>query len=470
MKLLKYILSLALSAALLLTVVPALAANETLTIRGDGVEKEIVLSRTELEALKPVVERHTYSLSNNFPTEKTEYAAGIPLLYLLEQAGLKEAAQIITCTASDGYKREFTVHELLHASRYYFPKEGEKQPVPAMICLQSSDKGLNSLETIELKLMMGQRAPGEQTNPWFVKYLSVIEVSCEKPARWQEVTFNRVSGPEGVTLQLLHENTDSVKIYYTTDGSEPTVESKIYNISASYFQPQLNKALVINKTTVVKAVAIGAGKEDSPLASLTVSFDELLFGDLAGYEWAEPAIEALAERGIVNGVGDYRFDPSGVLTRAMFVTMLGRALNDGKSTTLPVASGRFSDVDYGSWYGPHIQWAVDKEIVSGYPDGTFKPMNYLTVEEMIVMAVRASGLKATGETVVIGGVSEWAKPQIMIAENHHMLVREYLAKESALCLMIEGGKQASRAQAAVLLHKCFIAQLRIPVNTAPSFL
>jgi hypothetical protein len=456
MKLLKYILSLALSAALLLTVVPALAANETLTIRGDGVEKEIVLSRTELEALKPVVERHTYSLSNNFPTEKTEYAAGIPLLYLLEQAGLKEAAQIITCTASDGYKREFTVHELLHASRYYFPKEGEKQPVPAMVCLQSSDKGLNSLETIELKLIMGQRAPGEQTNPWFVKYLSVIEVSCEKPARWPQVTFNRVSGPEGVTLQLLHENIDSVKIYYTTDGSTPTVESKMYNISASYYQPQLNQPLVINKTTVVKAVAIGAGREDSPLASMSVSFDNEMFGDLAGYEWAKPAIEALAAQEIVTGVGDSRFDPSGTLTRAMFVTMLSRALNDQTNASLPTAAGRFSDVDYASWYGLHIQWAVDKGIVSGYPGGTFKPMNPLTVEEMIVMAVRASGLEATGETATVSGVSAWAKPYVETAERHNLLERGHISVKTADGISVKGQKQASRAEAAVLLHKLFL--------------
>ena len=238
---------------------------------------------------------------------------------------------------------------------------------------------------------MGQRSSGEQTNPWFVKYLADIEVSCEEPGRWPAVTFSRVSGDDGVTLQLLHESIDLVKIYYTTDGSEPTLESKVYNISASYFQPELNKPLLIDKTTVVKAIAIGPGKKDSSVSLMTVSFDDALFSDLAGYDWARPAIEALAEKGIVSGVGDYRFDPAGSLTRGMFVTMLGRALNDKADAYKSSEEVLFPDVDYTSWYGPHVEWAVTNEIVKGYPDGTFRPKNFLTIEEMNIMAARASG-------------------------------------------------------------------------------
>ncbi|MCL1905982.1 MAG: S-layer homology domain-containing protein, partial [Clostridiales bacterium] len=234
-------------------------------------------------------------------------------------------------------------------------------------------------------------------------------------------------------------------------GSEPTPKSNMYNISASYYQPQLNQPLLMNKTTVVRACAIGAGKENSPVASITVSFGGALFSDLAGYEPVRPAIEALAAKGVISGTGDSRFDPAGSLTRAMFVTMLGRALNGGTGAAA-AGTKEFTDVDYGSWYGPHIHWAVKTGIVSGYPDGTFKPHQNLTVEEMIVMAVRASGLKP-GKVVAISGVSEWAKPLIMIAENHHMLVRGYLAEESAQGIAVKGFKQASRAEAALLLYQ-----------------
>jgi len=440
------------AAVLLLTTAPAQAVDETLTIKGDGVAKEVTFSRADLDALKQSAEQHCYSSANNFPTEKTEYAFGIPLQYLLSQAGLKDTARLITFTATDGYKRAFTVEELLHTPRYYFPATGEKQPVPVLICLKSSASGFSSMESANMRLIMGQRARGEQTNPWFVKYLSMIEVSCAQPGQWPEITFNRMSGPDGVTLQLLHENIDAVKIYYTTDGSAPTVESKVYNISASYYQPQLNQPLLLNKTTIVRAVAIGAGKENSPVASITVSFDGAMFSDLAGYDWAKPAIEALATQGILSGVGDSRFDPAGGLTRGMFVTMLGRALSEKKPAAPPAAAASFADVDYSSWYGPHVQWAVAQGIVSGYPDGNFKPTNLLTVEEMIVMAVRAGNMSSKG-AANISGVSAWAQPYMVIAENHRLLIRGHLASDVAGGVRVEGKKQAARAEAAAVLYQ-----------------
>jgi len=392
MKQLKYLIIVAMAAGLLLmTTATAAAENETLTIKGDGVGKEITYSRAELEAMKDNIVQYCYSGANNFPTEKIKYAEGVPLTYLLEKAGIKDTAQVIRFAASDGYVREFTVQELLYTPRYNFTKAGEKQEVPAMVCLKSSESGFDKLEAEDMRLVIGQRAQSEQTDPWFVKFLSEIIVSCEEPGQWPAVTFNRVSGDDGVTLQLLHKNFDSVKIYYTTDGSDPTVESKMYNVSASYYQPELNKPLLINRTTVVKAVVVGPGMENSQVASITVSFEGAVFSDLAGYDWARPAIEALAEKGIVNGVGDYRFDPAGGLTRGMFVTMMGRALGDKTEGEAAVEGLGFPDVEDSSWYGPYVKWAVGEGIVNGYPDGTFKPNNFLTVEEMNIMAARASG-------------------------------------------------------------------------------
>jgi len=443
----------AITVGIYFTGAPVYAAGETLTIKGDGVDKTVTFSRSDLEGLKSVMQQHCYSTTNNYPTNKTEYAAGVPLMYLLQQAGLKDSAQMITVTATDGYKREFTLRELLRTTRYYFPTSGDKQTVPAMVSLKSSASGFNNLENSELKLIMGQRSRGEQNNPWIVKYLSTIEVSTRKPAKWAEVTFSKSGGSDAVTLQLQHESIDLVKIYYTTDGSTPTLESKMYNVSASYFQPQLNQPLTIDKTTVVKAIAIGAGREDSSVASITVSIGGETFKDLAGYEWAKPAIEDLAGKGILSGVGDNRFDPAGGLTRAMFVTMLGRAYN-GKATTTPTKgiSGA-SDVDFNTWYGPYVWWAIEKGIVSGYPDGTFKPMNMLTVEEMIVITVRAGGLKTVGGAMVVTGVSSWAQPFVIIAESNKILERGHISIATGSGITVSGKNQARRAEAAVTLHR-----------------
>ena len=444
---------------LLSAAAPLPAAEETLTIYGDGVERETVFSRAELEKLRDVMESHTYSLTNNYPTDKVEYASGIPLLYLLQKAGLKDSAQMIICTASDGYQRGFTVQELLRDKRWYFPDSGEKRLAPAMVCLQYSEKSPGERKDGELKLAMGQRARGEQNNPWWVKYLARIEVTSAKPARWPEVAFERVDGKDGgsgeATLYLSHEYGDAVKIYYTTDGSTPTVDSRVYNLSASYFQPQLNKPLAVTKNTTVRAIAIGAGREDSPVSSISISFDKAMFNDLAGYEWAAGPIGELAGKGIVAGVGDGRFDPAADLTRGMFVTMLGRVFGSPASSPPPAGALRFPDVDYSEWYSVYLQWAVSQSVAGGYPDGTFKPMNPLTIEEMIAMTVRAGKLElressAGGTTVV--GASEWASQVILIAESHGLLAPGRLSHKTAEGIAVTGRDRASRAQAAVLLY------------------
>lgn len=151
-------------------------------------------------------------------------------------------------------------------------------------------------------------------------------------------------------------------------------------------------------------IAVGQRDPDDVNRSVWVSdIVEIVvtaFTDLRGYGWAVSAIDALYTGGIVNGMGDDRFAPSESLNRAMFVTMLGRALNPGAG--IPDAENRsFPDVDYGSWYGRHVEWAVDKEIIRGYEDGTFRPAVNLTVEHMLLMAERA-GLTEVPESIETG--------------------------------------------------------------------
>jgi len=430
---------------------PARAETETLTIRGDGVEKELVYTRDELEKLD--AQNHIISTINNFPTERVDYVSGVLLEELLEAAGLKETARLITFTATDGYSNMFTIKELLGTPRYYFPADGEKTPVPAMICLQSGSESFEKLEPDDLRLIMGQRADTEQNNPWFVKKISIIEVSCEEPEKWPEVTFNRTVEPEGVMLTLSHESFDSVKIYYTTDGSDPTVESSMYNISATRFQPHLNAPLLISETTIVRAIAIGCGREDSAVSSIAIVLDEPIFSDLAGFDWAKAAIEDLAVKGIVNGVGDFKFNPSGNLTRGMFVTMLHRAAGlPGYSE----AENPFRDVPEGQWYTKAVYWAVENEIIQGYEDGTFKPLREVTLQEMMVMAVRAGfpDAEQTEEEFVtpIIGVSDWALRYALIAEKNGLLLRGHIAEETKDGIVVDGKRQATRAEAAVIVY------------------
>ncbi|MBQ6677394.1 MAG: S-layer homology domain-containing protein, partial [Clostridia bacterium] len=71
------------------------------------------------------------------------------------------------------------------------------------------------------------------------------------------------------------------------------------------------------------------------------------------------------------------------MTRAMFVTILCRL--SGEETEI---TDRFSDVPADEWYAPYVGWAAKSGLVLGYPDGTFKPENNITRQEVAATLVR----------------------------------------------------------------------------------
>lgn len=109
-----------------------------------------------------------------------------------------------------------------------------------------------------------------------------------------------------------------------------------------------------------------------------------LFIDLDGH-WAQSSVLFIADKGYVNGVGGFRFAPDDAVTRAMFVTVLGRAA--GVNTSAYVSSS-FRDVNMSEWYGPYVAWAASAGIVTGYNEETFGPSDLITREQMAVILER----------------------------------------------------------------------------------
>lgn len=144
-----------------------------------------------------------------------------------------------------------------------------------------------------------------------------------------------------------------------------------------------------------------------------------LFVDIDGH-WAANSILTLANKNYVNGVGDYKFEPDAPVTRAMFVTILGRASGISASA---YASSYFSDVDAGAWYGPYVEWAAQSGIVTGY-GGAFMPNDYITREQMALITVRYAAYRGktlaptAAEIVFTDGASidSWAADAVKTAQ------------------------------------------------------
>ena len=270
-----------------------------LEITGQGVANPVALTLTELENMEQY--QHVYSTINTYPTKKWYTAKGVSLRELLTLAGIdEEEAQLIRFVASDGYEVTLTVKELLKDKRYYFPglkenhphdgsipgsAEGklEVEPIIALLSVEGSAEPADMNDRDSLHLILGQRAVTEQTCNLFLKYVCKIEVLITPSEKWDNPRTKIPDGtvvPEGTMLELFNKLGDADKIYYTTDGSTPTVNSPMYNWIAKRWHPLrpddlglVNSPFEIKKDTVIKAITIGPGKEDSEVVTFTFTVD-----------------------------------------------------------------------------------------------------------------------------------------------------------------------------------------------------
>lgn len=109
------------------------------------------------------------------------------------------------------------------------------------------------------------------------------------------------------------------------------------------------------------------------------------FKDISSSHRAYKEITYLGQGDIVTGDAKGNFVPNTQVTRGEAAAMIGRALNLN-GTKRPTS---FKDVGSGNFASGYIQSAVDKKILSGYGDGTFRPYAKVTRGEMAVMISKA---------------------------------------------------------------------------------
>ena len=88
---------------------------------------------------------------------------------------------------------------------------------------------------------------------------------------------------------------------------------------------------------------------------------------------------------LFQGTSETTFEPLTTMTRAMFVTVIGRHAGVDVSEYTNVS---FDDVKANSWYAPYVEWASKEGIVQGYGNGLFGVDDKITIEQAVVMLGR----------------------------------------------------------------------------------
>ena len=177
------------------------------------------------------------------------------------------------------------------------------------------------------------------------------------------------------TISTFGGGTATVSVPYTLTAGEDTSKIVVYYISGS-------GELVMVPGCVYDAYTGKVTFKTTHFSNYAVAYNDISFNDVSG--WYADNVNYLAAREIVGGTGNGKFSPDANITRAQFVTILGRMSGDNLSG---YTSSAFSDVGTNDWYFAAVAWAYENGIASGF-DGAFDPNANITREQMAVMLYR----------------------------------------------------------------------------------
>ncbi|MDD5750936.1 MAG: S-layer homology domain-containing protein [Candidatus Peribacteraceae bacterium] len=117
-----------------------------------------------------------------------------------------------------------------------------------------------------------------------------------------------------------------------------------------------------------------------------------LFSDVASAHPYNSAIGWAKNAGILSGYPDGTFRPDQVVNRAEFLKIVLEA--KGVDVAVSGSSG-FKDVNENGWYAPYVRYAKAQGTIQGYPDGTFKPDQAVNFAEALKMAYNTLDIATT---------------------------------------------------------------------------
>lgn len=134
-------------------------------------------------------------------------------------------------------------------------------------------------------------------------------------------------------------------------------------------------------------LASGAAYDGDLTACWLYAWVEGQFTDVASSAWYHDAVQFCYQFGLMNGMSDTLFAPTGTATRGQVVTVLWRLAGE------PVMQDQrwyaaFSDVPGSAYYSDAVAWAAAFEITTGYTDGTFRPNSAVTRQEFLTFLYR----------------------------------------------------------------------------------
>lgn len=145
------------------------------------------------------------------------------------------------------------------------------------------------------------------------------------------------------------------------------------------------------------------------------------FKDIQGH-WAENFIDNLRLRGVISGKAEGKFDPDAQITRAELVKIVINLFAISVDENLPETS--FTDVKNTDWYAPYVEAAKENNIVIGYSDKTFRPNQPISRVEALKILLEASELQVSGGEMDFSDTKkgEWYEKYVAFGKLKNLII------------------------------------------------
>ena len=322
----------------------------------------------------------------------------------------------------------------------------------------ATDKALTYLSNVQDR--KGGFASWGTTNVESVA--QVVVAFCELGMDLNDSRF--VKNGHGLVENLLSFRQSNGGFYHVMDGSDGnnqmSAEQGFYALvaidRAENGKNSLYRMGDVTKNTSKPNTNINKSKADPSVNVPGVTAPGTTFSDVKNHA-NQTAIEQLASRGIINGMGKGTFAPNKTMTRAEFAAIVTRALGLAAKDTKA-----FTDVPSSKWYAGYIGTANSSGIVNGVGSGKFNPDGTITQQEAAAMVARATklcGLDTSMDAASVKdmlaqfgdyrGVASWAKEPLAFCYAANILDQSDLN--------IEPTKAILRCEIAQMLYNMLTA-------------
>lgn len=189
--------------------------------------------------------------------------------------------------------------------------------------------------------------------------------------------------------------------------------------------------------------------------------DGVIFTDVSKGHSEYVAIKYLKDVGIINGYTDGSFKPDNYINRVEALKIILEAnkiitdkyISDNKIGGTNFSNNQelisFSDIFKSQWYFPYLKKAVEKEIATGYPDNTFRPLETVNRVESYKMVMESDGIllpEVVENPFADVSIYEWFSPYIMEAKLREIV---YITMQN----LVYPGRLMTRSKFSELVYR-----------------